>query len=302
MDNIDNQENRIYPWLLPMVNKFTLLSSQKKLAHAWLFYGQTGVGKAALIKQLSKQILAPNEPHKQQWIEANTHPDFMLLEPNDHGRIAIDSVREAITFLANTPAAAENKIICIHSADKMNVAAQSALLKTLEEPIGHAYLFLTAENTSQLLPTILSRCSKQVIGLPEKAEFDAWLATQPLTHSPEDILLAKTLAQYSPGLTLSLLSEINQKSLPLLLYLVSIVASQWEEIAGLTRFVEQRLGLKLPRYVFSAQSKADKQNKIEFYRYVCQLAEKVQLFPGMNPKLVLHSIEHFDSSNKRIIW
>lgn len=302
MDNMDNQDNQVYPWLLPAINKLTGLAHQKKLAHAWLFYGQTGVGKTSLIKQLSKQILAPNEPHKQQWIEANTHPDFMLLEPNDNGRIAIDSVREAIAFLANTPAAAENKIICILSADKMNTAAQSALLKTLEEPIGHAYLFLIAENTSQLLPTILSRCSKQVISLPQQAEFDAWLATQPLTHSPEEIELAKRLAQYSPGLTLSLLSETNQKSLPLLLYLVGIVASQWEEIPGLRLFVEQRLGLNLPSYVYFAQTKADKQNKIEFYRYVCQLAEKVKLFTGINPKLVLHSIEHFDVSNKRITW
>lgn len=301
---MDNQVNEIYPWLLPVISKLTELASQKKLAHAWVFYGQTGLGKAALIKQLSKQILAPNHEHKQQWIEANTHPDFMLIEPNDNGRIAIDMIREAIAFLANTPAAGEYKIVCIEKADKMNIAAQSALLKTLEEPIGHAYLFLTTENTSQLLPTILSRCQKQVISLPNAVEFDAWLATQPLslTYTPEEIFLAKKLAQNSPGLTLSLLSEINQKSLPLLLYLVSIVASQWEDIPGLRRFVEQRLGLKLPPYVFCAQSKADKQNKIEFYRYVCRLAEKVQLFSGINPKLVLHSIEHFDSSNKRIVW
>lgn len=299
---MDNQVNEVYPWLLPVIDKLTGFAHQKKLAHAWVFYGQTGVGKAALIKQLSKQILAPNEPHKQQWIEANTHPDFMLIEPNDNGRIAIDMIREATAFLAHTPAAGEHKIVCIEKADKMNVAAQSALLKTLEEPIGHAYLFLTTENTSQLLPTILSRCQKQVVALPKVAEFDAWLATQSLTHDPEEILLAKKLAQNSPGLTLSLLSEINQKSLPLLLYLVSIVASQWEEIPRLRLFVEQRLGLRLPPYVYCAQSKADKQNKIEFYRYVCRLAEKVQLFSGINPKLVLHSIEHFDSSNKRIAW
>lgn len=299
---MDNQVNEVYPWLLPVINKLTDFSQQKKLAHAWVFYGQTGAGKTGLIKQLSKQILAPNEAHKQQWIEANTHPDFMLIEPNDNGRIAIDTIREAIAFFANTPAAGEHKIVCIKEADKMNVAAQSALLKTLEEPIGHAYLFLTAENTNQLLPTILSRCQKQVVSLPKEPEFDAWLATQALTQSPEEIALAKKLAQNSPGLTLSLLSEINQKSLPLLLYLVSIVASQWETIPGLRLFVEQRLGLRLPPYVFCAQSKADKQNKIEFYRYVCRLAEKVQQFSGINPKLVLHSIEHFDSSNKRIVW
>lgn len=299
---MDAQVTDLYPWLSPIVDKFSVRAIEKKLAHAWVFYGQSGVGKTALVKQLSKQILAPNALNKQKWVDDQTHPDFMLIEPSENGRIAIDTIREVIEFLAQTPAAGANKIVCIFQADKMNVAAQSALLKTLEEPVGHAFLFLTTENTSQLLPTIMSRCQKQAIGLPSRADFDRWLAEQSLASSVEEIALAKNLANYSPGLTLSLLSEINQKSLPLLLYLVSIVVSNWQPIPGLNTFVEKKLGLVLPHYVFSPHSLSDKKNKIELYRYVCRLREKVQLFSGINTKLLLHSIEQFSSSNKRIVW
>lgn len=299
---MDTQANYFYPWLLPLVDTFKHRENEKKLAHAWVFYGQSGVGKNALVKQLSKEILAPNEHNKQQWVEANTHPDFKLIQPNESGRIAIDSIREAIEFLAKTPAAGANKIVCILQAEKMNVAAQSALLKTLEEPVGHAFLFLTTENTSQLLPTILSRCQKQAIGLPLQADFDKWLLAQNLPNTPEEIELAKKLANYSPGLTLSLLSEINTKSLPMLLYLVSILVSNEPEIPGLCAFVEKKLGVVLPHYVFSPRSLSDKQNKIELYRYVCRLREKAQLFPGINTKLLWHSVEQFNSSNKRIVW
>lgn len=310
---MNNMENYFYPWLLPIVDKFITCKNENKLAHAWVFYGQMGVGKSALVKELSKKTLSPDDCNKQKWVEANTHPDFRILPPNDKGNIAIDVIREAIEFLANTPVAGASKILCILQADKMNVAAQSALLKTLEEPLGHAYLLLTAENTSRLLPTLMSRCSKQAVPLPESADLDAWLISLKLEASPEDLLLAKTLANDSPGLTLSLLSELSQinqqaapdvlkKSLPLLLYLVSVIASQWETHSELNTWVENRLGLTLPSYVFSPRSKADRQCKIEFYRYVCRLREKVQSFSGINTGLLLHSIEHFDLSSKRIVW
>jgi DNA polymerase-3 subunit delta' len=312
-ESMVGSKNDFYPWLSPIIDKFMAVKYEKKLAHAWVFYGQLGVGKSALVQELSKKILSPDDLAKQQWIEANTHPDFRIVAPNDKGNIAIDAIREAIEFLANTPVAGASKILCLLQADKMNVAAQSALLKTLEEPLGHAYLLLTAENTSQLLPTLMSRCSKQAVPLPNSTELDEWLNALNLNASPENLVLAKTLANYSPGLTLSLLSELSQinqqaspeavkKSLPLLLYLLSVIAGHWGNSPGLSLWVENKLGLTLPSYVFSPCSQTDRQRKIEFYRYVCRLREKVQSFSGINTGLLLHSIEHFDLSSKRIVW
>lgn len=297
----------IYPWLLPILTELVEHQKESKLAHAWIFYGQSGGGKTALVKRLCKEILAPGDVNKQQWINAHTHPDFKIIEPNEKGNISIDLIRGGIDFLANTPVAASSKILAIFQADKMNAAAQSALLKTLEEPIGHAYLFLTAEKTSLFLPTLLSRCQKQKIGVPQLSVLEAWLSTQALPVSQEVILLAKMLANQDSDLMLFLLSELSKieepispdvfkKSLPLLLYLLSIILSHETDIPGLKTLVESQLGLALPKYVFSPQSIQDRQRKIELYRYVCRLTEKVRIFSGLNTKLLIHSIENFEIS------
>jgi DNA polymerase III delta prime subunit len=73
------------------------------------------------------------------------------------------------------PNEAAKKAYIIRVAEKMNANAQNAMLKVLEEPPGHAVLILTAENPSELLPTVRSRCVELVLSparaaLPEKAE------------------------------------------------------------------------------------------------------------------------------------
>ncbi len=295
------QEKALYPWLNAMLAQWTLRANEQKLAHAWIFSGPSGIGKSAFVHHLSKHILAsdaPNQQHQIKWVEANTHPDFMIIAPSEKGHISIERIREATEFLAYTPVVGKYKVINILQAEKMLISAQSALLKTLEEPAGHAYLFLTAENSSQLLATIRSRCQKQVIPLPSMLELDAWLKTQTI-FSSEQLSWVKKLANNAPDLTLSLLpEELIEPSLPLLLYLVSIIASNWQVVPGLREWVHHQLGLFLPNYIFHPKTQADKQLKIEFYRYICELIQKIHLCSSINAKLLLYSIEHFDGSNK----
>ena len=50
------------------------------------------------------------------------------------------------------------KIYIIDEAQKLNVQAQNALLKTIEEPPSYAVILLLTTNAQSFLPTILSRC------------------------------------------------------------------------------------------------------------------------------------------------
>ena len=50
------------------------------------------------------------------------------------------------------------RIVIVREAQRMNVAAQNALLKTLEEPRPGTVLVLEAHKSDRLLPTIKSRC------------------------------------------------------------------------------------------------------------------------------------------------
>lgn len=51
-------------------------------------------------------------------------------------------------------------IYIINLVENMNVQAINSLLKFLEEPPANTYAFLTTENETKVLPTILSRCEK----------------------------------------------------------------------------------------------------------------------------------------------
>ncbi|MBN1355307.1 hypothetical protein JXA40_03445 [bacterium] len=72
--------------------------------------------------------------------------------------IKIEQIRRIQSVLSLHPYEAAAKMVIIDDAEKMNIAAQNCLLKTLEEPTGKSHLILVTANPSGLLPTIRSRC------------------------------------------------------------------------------------------------------------------------------------------------
>ena len=56
------------------------------------------------------------------------------------------------------PYSSKYKIYIVDEAEKMNVQAQNALLKTIEEPPEYGIVMLLVNNADALLPTIRSRC------------------------------------------------------------------------------------------------------------------------------------------------
>jgi DNA polymerase-3 subunit delta' len=63
----------------------------------------------------------------------------------------------------------------INQAERMNVEAQNALLKTFEEPVNSLTIILLSDNPNQLLPTVLSRAWHLPLGLVADAEIRTWL-------------------------------------------------------------------------------------------------------------------------------
>ncbi len=75
-----------------------------------------------------------------------------------------NTLRYLLEHIAYT-SGSHRKFGLIHDADRLNVEAQNALLKTLEEPPPETTMILTAANPSALLPTTRSRC--QLLELPD---------------------------------------------------------------------------------------------------------------------------------------
>ena len=73
--------------------------------------------------------------------------------------ISVDNIRQQVNGdIDIKPYSGDYKIYIIDEAEKMNVQAQNALLKTLEEPPSYAVILLLATRAEAMLQTILSRC------------------------------------------------------------------------------------------------------------------------------------------------
>lgn len=123
---------------------------------AYLIVGGNSNSRSAKTGELYKKIKPGYKPESD--------PDTQILQEDP---IGIETVRDLERIISLKPFASLPKIGIIQ-ADKLTSEAQTALLKTLEEPPGDAVFILHSPNTNLLMQTIVSRC--QVINLPSEPE------------------------------------------------------------------------------------------------------------------------------------
>ncbi len=108
-------------------------------------------------------IIAPTLKAREDYIRTRTaslgigHFDEVIAT-SETGGIGVADIRTFIKRLTLKPQQGTKVAGIIANSELLTPEAQQALLKTLEEPPKGVLLFLGAANTSQLLPTILSRC------------------------------------------------------------------------------------------------------------------------------------------------
>ncbi len=102
------------------------------------------------------------------------HPDLIRVSRagDDKGKkkreITVDQIRALAADAVVLPNEAERKVYLIEDADTMNVPAQNAALKLLEEPPRGVIFLLCAANAEALLETVRSRCAEIVCGAREE--------------------------------------------------------------------------------------------------------------------------------------
>ena len=99
-------------------------------------------------------------------------------EETKSGEIRVDAIRALAGTEGLTAHRGGWKLILIDPAQRMNVSAANALLKTLEEPAPSTLMCLVSEQPSRLTATIRSRCQALRLALPAEAEALAWLTPQ----------------------------------------------------------------------------------------------------------------------------
>ena len=149
----------------PVIYKtFVNALQNDKLSHAYLISGNPGMPLKEVALFLAKSILC-DAPHPLACdtcitcarIDEGNYPDLMIFGDNAQ-KIKKGDVEKIMTNFDKS--ALENKGIMIYIlnlVETMTPTAVNALLKFLEEPGKNIYAFLTTENETKVLPTILSR-------------------------------------------------------------------------------------------------------------------------------------------------
>ena len=151
-----------------------------RLHHAWLMAGPAGIGKETLAWRFTRWLLAGMpEPTKGKpplfldgshpvfrRVAAESHADLLTIDADtlrgDRKRndINVDAARLIPGFMNKTAAEGGWRVVVVDGVETMNLQAQNAILKVLEEPPARAILLLVSSAPARLLPTIRSRCRR----------------------------------------------------------------------------------------------------------------------------------------------
>lgn len=145
-----------------------------RLGHAYLFAGHQLSELEALARTLAKVLNCEHPVRRKadgaavdccdacascRKIDAENHGDIHWVRPESKSRIVtVEQMRELMQEINLKPNDAQFKVAVIVAADRLNVQAANAFLKTLEEPPAKSVLILLTTEPQRILETIISRC------------------------------------------------------------------------------------------------------------------------------------------------
>ena len=137
-----------------------------KISHAYIIEGERYAGKEFIARIFAAALQCEKggedpcmECHSCKQAMNQNHPDIIKVMHEKPNSVGVDDIRiQVANDVAIKPYSGPKKIYIINEGEKMTVAAQNALLKTLEEPPQYTVIFILTTNVETLLPTIVSRC------------------------------------------------------------------------------------------------------------------------------------------------
>lgn len=224
-----------------------------KVSHAYILNAPASAGKRMLAEAFAAALQCEKkgtEPcgicHSCRQAASHNHPDIIYVRHEKPQTISVDDVRVQINQdIAIKPYSSPYKIYIVDEAEKLNVQAQNALLKTIEEPPAYGVLILLTTNADAFLPTILSRCIRLDLRPVAKEPLKAFLM-QRCQISDEQADVCAAFSQGVVGKALALASseyfqEIRDAALQLVKRIKDIELS--EMIGAVKQIGEYKLDI-----------------------------------------------------------
>lgn len=162
-----------------IIEHFNKAITHNKISHSYILNGESGMGKKTLANYFAMAIQCEGQDGTPcgkctscKQAMSNNHPDIVYVTHEKDTVIAVDEIRQQlVSDILIKPYKSNHKVYIVDDAQKMNVATQNAVLKTIEEPPEYGVIIFLTTNADMFLQTILSRCirlnlkplSKQVI-------------------------------------------------------------------------------------------------------------------------------------------
>ena len=266
----------------------TRLIANKKIPHAFLLTGPSGVGKKKFALELAKGIMGQEHVRK---IESGNHPDLRIFSPEGKsGMHPIASIHQLQEQMALEPFEAYSRVFIIDDADKMLPTSSNALLKTLEEPEDRNYIILITSQAEDVIPTIHSRCRTiPFFSINEKELYE--LIKERSDKPDSEAKRLAFLSHGSIGKALSLLENPQDPKRELLLEILSSSSFNAVHLASPIAKLEQLLAVK----------SEDDSDSTKYFLEVDSLFEEIYywyrdlhlLSLGVSPDFVFH-LDHLN--------
>ncbi len=136
------------------------------IGHAYLFCGTRGTGKTSTAKIFSRAVNCENPHDGDPCNECSACRGILdgsimdVYEMDAASNSGVNNIREIRDEVIYTPANSKYKVYIIDEAHMLTTDAFNALLKTLEEPPGHAIFILATTEPQKIPQTIQSRCQR----------------------------------------------------------------------------------------------------------------------------------------------
>lgn len=134
----------------------------KMLSHAIILCGKQDLSEISMEIAKSFVCIGDKVPCNEckfcKKVEKQVSPDVITISTEEN-TLTVDEIRKMRRDVYILPNECEKKVYIIKDAEKLNVQAQNALLKVLEEPPRFVCFIIECENDKKIMQTLRSRCS-----------------------------------------------------------------------------------------------------------------------------------------------